>query len=259
MAVTRFSRGGLPLTRHALATWLASPRGRRVMDMEQAEMRRLLPDVFGRHVLQIGSWGQQGELIGGAETLHRAVLATVRDDACASAVIDPENLPLPANSVDAVILPHSQEFARSPHNVLREASRVLNERGKLFVFGFSPWSGWALLRLLGFGYRAFPSGARFHGAGRICDWLELLDFEITEVRRFGTGFPWLKSRSEGEAWNLANLVYPFAEAYLLVAKKRVLPMNFVGRVQRAQVRPLVGVPVPAPGAQSRANCEQPDS
>ena len=244
----------MPLSRHALGAWLGSPRGRKLLELEQAEMKRVLPDVFGRHVLQVGSWGQQGELLSGAETLHRAVLGTVRDEAVASAVIDPESLPLPAKSVDAVILPHSQEFARSPHNVLREASRVLNDRGRLFLLGFSPWSGWAMLRLMGLGYRAFPAGARFYSAGRMCDWLELLDFEITEVRRFGTGFPWLHSRSEREVWNLASLLNPFAEAYLLVAKKRVLPVNLIGRVQRAQVQPLVGVPVPS--AQNSAGFEK---
>jgi SAM-dependent methyltransferase len=257
MPLSRFSRGGLPLSRDGLVTWLASLRGRKLLELEQAEMRRVLPDVFGRHVLQIGSWGQHGELLSGAETLHRAVLGTVRDEPTASAVIDPEQLPLPAKSVDAVILPHSQEFARSPHKVLREASRVLNDRGRLFVLGFSPWSGWAVLRLLGLRYRAFPPGARFYSAGRMCDWLELLDFEIAEVRRFGTGFPWLHSRSEREAWNLASLLNPFAEAYLLVAKKRVLPMNLVGRVQRAQIKPLVGVPVPS--AQNTASFEKPET
>lgn len=257
MPLSRFSRGGMPLSRLALGTWLGSPRGRKLLELEQAEMKRVLPDVFGRHVLQVGSWGQQGELLSGAETLHRAVLGTVRDEAVASAVIDPENLPLPAKSVDALILPHSQEFARSPHNVLREASRVLNDRGRLFLLGFSPWSGWAMLRLMGLGYRAFPAGARFYSAGRMCDWLELLDFEVSEVRRFGTGFPWLRSRSEREVWNLASVLNPFAEAYLLVAKKRVLPVNLIGRVQRAHVQPLVGVPVPS--ANSTAGFEKTDT
>ena len=34
-----------------------------------------------------------------------------------------------------------------------------------------------------------------------------------------------------------------AEAYLMVAKKRVAPLNLVGRSERAQVKPLIAVPV----------------
>src|SRR3546814_17811306 len=82
----------------------------------------------------------------------------------ASAVIDPEHLPLPARSVDALILPHTLEFSSSPHTVLRETARVLNDRGRLFVLGYSPW-GWPAWReRLGLRPRGFPSGARFYRA-----------------------------------------------------------------------------------------------
>ena len=91
--------------------------------------------------------------------------------------------------IDAVLLPHTLEYAHSPHNVLREADRILSDRGRLFVLGFNPWGGWILRQRLGFRNRAFPPAGRFYGAGRLCDWLQLLDFEVMEVRRFGVGFP----------------------------------------------------------------------
>lgn len=243
MPLTRHE-GGRPLDRHALDLWRSSPRAARLLELESAELARLLPDVFGRHVLQIGSWGIGGALVDTAGTLHHAVLGTSGDGA-AAAVIDPQRLPVLAKSVDAVVLPHTLEFARSPHNVLREVNRILNDRGRLFVLGFSPLGVWAWRSRLGLGHRAFPRGARFYGAGRIEDWLELLDFDVTEVRRYSVGFPWLAPRSVGEGWSPASLVLPLAEAYMVCARKRVLPMNFVGRVQRAQVKPLVGVGLPA--------------
>ena len=59
-------------------------------------------------------------------------------------------------------------------------------RGRIGWRRFIPsWRQW-----LGLRYRAFPAGARFIGLGRLSDWLELLDFEICEVRRYGVGFPW---------------------------------------------------------------------
>jgi len=253
MIPARLQRGGQPLSRGALDLWLRSPRSQRLLALEEQQVRLQLPEVFGRHVLQIGSWGIDGQLVASAETLHKGVLGTVSGEP-ASALIDPERLPLMSKSVDAVLLPHTLEFARSPHNVLREANRVLNDRGRLFVLGFSPWSAWALRNRFGLRHRAFPRGAQFHSVGRLCDWLELLDFEVTQVRRFGIGFPWLSPRTIGEPWSIGDLLAPLSESYLLIAKKRVLPINFVGRTQRAQVRPLVGVTAPA--AQSQATYDE---
>ena len=94
-------------------------------------------------------------------------------------------------------------------------------------------------RWLGARYRAFPEGARFYTAGRVCDWLELLSFEVSEIRRYGIGFPWLQPADDG-------LLSATQEAWMIVARKRVLPMNWVGRVRRARVSPLVkGVPMPS--------------
>lgn len=244
MPHTRHDSGGRPLDRYALELWRRSQRGRRLLALESAELARLLPDVFGRHVLQIGSWGASGALISSAGTLHHAVLGTAGDGAVA-AVVDPQALPVMAKSVDAVVLPHTLEFSRSPHNVLREINRILNDRGRLFVLGFSPWGAWSWRSRLGLRHRAFPPGAHFYSAGRVNDWLELLDFDVTQVRRYSVGFPWLAPRTVGEPWSPASLLMPLAEAYLICARKRVLPMNFVGRAQRAQVRPLVGVGLPA--------------
>ncbi len=244
MLELRHPHGARLLDRAALEQWMDSPQGMRLRALEAQELRRLVPDIFGRHLLQIGSWTLDASFLQGAETLHRAVLGTVTDGS-AAAIVDPLQLPLPAKSIDAVIMPHTLEFSESPHAVLREAARVLNDRGRLFLLGFSPWGMRAWRNRLGLRGRSFPPHAHFYSAGRVGDWLQLLDFEIADLRRFGTGFPWLASRSSLQPWSPQALVAPLAEAYLLVARKRVLPINLVGRTQRAQVRPLVGVAAPA--------------
>lgn len=244
MSAWRPPRGGRPFTPHALDLWLRSPRGQQLLAAEQRELGRMLPDIFGRHLLQIGCWGRDGELLQRAETLHRAVLGSAGDFGSA-ALAEPERLPIASKSVDAVVLPHTLEFTALPHNVLREANRILSDRGRLFIMGFNPWGTWGLRQRLGLRHAAFPDGAHFYSVGRLCDWLELLDLEVIEVRRFNCGFPWIAPRSDGDAWNLASLLRPLAEAYLLSARKRVIPVNLVGRVARAQVRHLVGVAAPA--------------
>jgi SAM-dependent methyltransferase len=244
MSSWRPHRGGRPFTRDALGLWLRSPRGLRLLQTEAREVKRVLPDIFGRCILQVGSWGRGDQLLEACETLHHAILGTVPDFG-AGLVTEPERLPVADRAVDGVLLPHTLEFTRSPHNLLREASRILTDRGRLFVLGFNPWGTWGLRQRLGLRYRAFPPGARFYSVGRVCDWLELLDFEVTEVRRFGVGFPWHEPRSDGEAWSIGSVLGPLSEAYLVAAKKRVLPVNLVGRVARVQIKPLVGVPVSA--------------
>ena len=232
--------GGQPFNRQALDTWLASPRGKRLLATEESELARVMPNLFGRHCLQIGNWGGQ-RLLASVDMLHRAVIGTFVDSAGGTqAVIQPESLPILDASVDAVLLPHTLEFSPTPHNLLREVDRVLTDRGRLMILGFNPWSLWGLRRTLGLGHRAFPSGARFHGTGRIGDWLELLDFEVTELRRFGVGFPWTAPSTAGDPFNLGSLVKPWMEAYLLIARKRVIPMTMVGKIARSSVRPMVG-------------------
>src|SRR2546425_987337 len=135
--------GGRPFDRHIFELWLRSARGRRLLEVEEAELARTLPELFGRHLLQIGSWGRGTRLLAASQMLHSAVLGTVRgfDE---QALTQPEHLPLMAKSVDAVLLPHSLEFVRSPQSVLREVNRVLTDRGRLLVLGFNPWSFWGL-------------------------------------------------------------------------------------------------------------------
>lgn len=244
MVQTGARRGGRPFNRYTLELWLRSPRGRRLLEMEERQLRQVLPEVFGRHVLQIGSWGRGDELLASSETLHRAVLGTVPDFG-AAALAEPERIPVLSKSVDALVLPHTLEFTPSPHNLLREADRILTDRGRLMILGFNPWGGWVLRQRLGLRYRAFPPTGRFYSVGRVNDWLELLDFEVCDVRRFSSGFPWSRATSMHDAWSLESWLTPLAEVYLIVAKKRVLPIHLVGRLQRAQIKPLIGAGLPS--------------
>ncbi|MBL6749244.1 MAG: methyltransferase domain-containing protein [Nevskia sp.] len=231
-------RGGEPFSRYTLGLWQQSRRGRRLLALEARELRRLLPELFGRHILQIGNWGRGQRLLAGADMLHKAVLGTI-GDAEVQSLVEPERLPVLSKSVDAVLLPHTLEFSRSPHDVLRESSRILTDRGRLLILGFSPWSPWGLRQRIGLRYAAFPPGARFVSTARLCEWLQLLDFEVLLIRRYGAGFPRMEPRSADEPFGFHSLVGPITDAYLIMAKKRVLPVTLVGRQQRAQVRNLV--------------------
>jgi len=244
MALNATRRGGRPFSRQALEMWLASPRGRKLLTMEEQQLRCVLPEIFGRHVLQVGSWGVGDELLGSSETLHRSVLGTV--DLGAGAITDPEQLPVLSKSVDAVVLPHTLEFVPSPHNVLREANRVLSDRGRLLILGFNPFGAWSMRQRVGLRSRVFPASGRYYSVRRVSDWLELLGHEVADVRRFSVGLPWSRPSSSNDGWSFDTVLAPFAEAYLIVARKQVAPISLLGVPRRAHVvRPLIGPALPS--------------
>ena len=127
-------------------------------------------------------------------------------------------LPLASGSCDAVVLGFALEFSARPHRLVREAERVLSDRGVLVVIGQSPLGVAAWPRLLGLPGRGLPSGAGLVRAGRLRDWLDLLDFEVEQQLGFAAGWPW-----RGAARRTPSVA--LADCYGLVARKRVFPLT----------------------------------
>lgn len=207
--------------------------GRRVLAVEQLQLRAVVPEIFGRHLLQVGNWGRGLRLLSASTMRHRAVIGNCRD-ASTQAWVELERLPLASHSVDAILLPHTLEFVGSPHRLLREVDRVLTARGKLLVLGFNPWSPWGVRELCGLHHRTYPTGGRLRRVGRLCDWLTLLDFDPGDVRHFGVSVPWLSRFPR----------MPFLAGYMVVAEKRVLPMTPRKSLATARAKPVVGASIP---------------
>src|SRR5258705_13490193 len=127
--------GGRPFDRHIFELWLRSARGKRLFELEERELARTLPELFGRHLLQIGSWSRGTRLLCASQMLHSAVLGTVRgfDE---QALAQPEHLPGMTKSVDAVLLPHCLEFVRSPQAVLRGSKPLPPDCRRVLLLGF---------------------------------------------------------------------------------------------------------------------------
>jgi hypothetical protein len=53
----------------------------------------------------------------------------------------------------------------------------------------------------------------------------------------------MAAHSDGGGPLTRRLLQPLQEVFLLSARKRILPMNRLPRPERAQVRPLIGMPV----------------
>lgn len=168
-----------------LDRWLKTPLGQALLDAERALLAPALRDLFGFHLLQL-SISPSLELTDGSRIGHRFALGPrgLNGDSRLAGQADFHALPLPAESVDLIILHHVLDYSPNPHQVLREAERVLIPHGHLIIIGCNPYSS------LGWGGRiaqVFSRAAQWRrqslAAGRVEDWLTLLDLELVSVER----------------------------------------------------------------------------
>ena len=191
-------------------------------------MRDVLAGLTGFRLLQVGAWGLGPSVLDNAATLYQWRLAC-EPWRCGDIGFDGVNFPIASASVDALLLAHTLDLASDPHRLLRECDRVLSDSGQLVVLGFNPLSLWALAqRLPGRGATAFVHGARFYTAHRVCDWLCLLGIEPEQIIRYGVGFPFFGRGVRvptDQGWHRWAAAAWVAQAYLIVARKRVTPLT----------------------------------
>jgi len=216
-----------PLQKSTLVDWFATPRGEYVLGWEQAQVGHAVEDAFGFSAMQVGL----PEIDFLAENRISYRFRAGLNKGC-DLYADPVHLPIASSSVDLVVLPHVLEFSDNPHQILREAERVLVPEGHLVVSGFNPISLWGLKRALGRRRRRdYPWCGDFISLLRLRDWLKLLGFELNGGK-FGCYAPpfgkarslhaWRFMESAGDRW------WPIAGGtYVVRAIKRVQGMRLV--------------------------------
>ena len=232
---------------YALRRWWGTPAGRALIAAEAMMVAEALEDVFGWECLQIGAWGEGRQLLGACRTRHRAVLARPSLSPDADIFGRPSQLPVASDAIDAVLMPHTLEFAADPYAIVRETDRVLVGEGHLVVLGFQPWSLWG--RRARFSRSGFPPGLRrVLSERRLREWLALLGYEVFAARRYLYRSPWAGGLAEGEGTDRLlrrGLTFPLpAGAYLLKARKQVYTLTPMRpRLRKAM---LGGLVKPAP-------------
>lgn len=225
----------LQQSREGMRAWCGQAVGHWYQAEEIAQLDEVLSTLFGYHLLQVGDF-YSDNCLRGSKIPHRMLMdewlqqRDVAEQGGASPLFgSPESLPIATDSLDVVLLPHTLEFTDNPHQILREADRILVPEGHVVVLGFNPWSLWMLWRLV-LGWRGRPPWCgRFIGQTRLRDWLQLLGFDIVGAQRYFFRPP---LRHAGTMKRLAFLErlgkrwWPLLGAgYILVARKRVLPLT----------------------------------
>ncbi len=226
--------------RQQLQDWFEGGQGALLLQEEREKLSQRLYALFGYHILQVGSIGGR-HFLDGSKISHKLLASLIPDEESEQSpgfCCDCSNLPVAPDSIDVIVLPHVLEFAANPHQVLRESERVLIGEGHVVILGFNPWSLWGLWRSL-LAWRGKPPWqGHYIGLTRIKDWLKLLDFEIIEIKRFYFRPPLrsLKLLKKLEFMDqLGPYCWPwFGGVYLLVAKKRVVPLTPIKLQWRAR-------------------------
>lgn len=164
------------LIAESLSEWFATPQGSYVLAREQAYFDRTVSDIFGYNALQLGL-PEQDFLRGNRMPLR----FSAGNQAGNNVRLCCTELPFDSDSLDLVVLPHILEFAEYPHQILREAERVLRPEGQLIISGFNPRSLWGFHRALG-RRQGYPWQGHFIALPRLKDWLALLGFEVVGGR-----------------------------------------------------------------------------
>jgi len=218
-------------TRKCLSSWFDRPLGSYLRGREQAVLERILPNLFGYHLLQIGMLGKS-DLLASTRISHR-IKAQLDDEGelqpGANMLCSQDYIPIAPDSVDVVVLPHVLEYSHNPHKLLREAERILIGEGHLIITGFNPWSICGLWRALLAWRDEPPWSGHFFSYRRLKDWFSLLDFEVVKIERFFYLPPFASMKVIQKLdfmEKLGSYCWPiFGGVYVIVAKKQVIPLT----------------------------------
>lgn len=219
-----------------LADWLETPAGQYVRDWERKTVNGMVANVFGYQAVQLGLPGQ--DFLEANRMPAKTRVQTWAGDAAGADLsrvglyAEPERLPFDNQSIDLLILPHVLECSNQPHQVLREAERVLVPEGRVVISGFNPWSLWGAHERLPGLDPLTPVPAHMQvSLARLKDWFKLLSFEA-DRGRFGCYAPPCLSQTWLQRWSFMEPAgdrwWPVCGAvYVVSAVRRVAGMRLM--------------------------------
>lgn len=178
-----------------LKHWYDTPLGQQTLQLERSMIERALADLQGNRLLQVSLDGRRW-FCAHARAKHGVLLAPQVELGMESntLIATPEELPVQSAVIDILVLHHALEFSEDPHQVLREAARVLRPGGTLIMLSFNPHSLIGLHSLIRRKESA-PFSSQGLAVGRLHDWFRLLQLSALKTRSQGYEYP-----IESERW-----------------------------------------------------------
>lgn len=217
------------------AAWNELPVGDELKSQVEASLEDSCRSFFGYHLIKVGCLSREIELPGCTinhriDVVNKQCAQKQSTNKISQVIADSHELPFTEGSIDAAILAHEMDFSRDPHQILREIDRVLIPNGHVVIVGFNPFSLAGIFRFLPFTSNKIVREARFFSRFRIKDWLHLLGFEVIDQQQlaFSSLLFKKKYRVFSGIEKLCRKYLPiFASVYVVVAKKRVVPMSLI--------------------------------
>lgn len=230
-----------------MSAWFETALGKHLLATERLLLEPMLNRRFGYHLLQLGC---------SEKLLHDLSPMGHKFSFCAhpgiptvhTAIAQSEEIPLPNESVDMVLMHHTLDYCSNQHQSLREISRVLIAGGHVVIVGFNPYSGWGLRHRLHWNsQQPSPWNAALLSTHRISDWLKLLDFQIDQIRYGAYTLPINSEKIiRYSSWMdplAGRLNWPTGGIYVIKAHKQVIALTPVQRHWRRLPVPAMGLPV----------------
>ncbi len=216
---------------NAQQDWFGSTVGQYLQEKEQALYDMAVVDLFGFNALQMGELPL--DLLRNSRIPNRYQSSTFKIAALNNHLYcEDDFLPFADMSLDLLLLPHRLEFSERPHQVLREAARVMMPEGHLLISGFNSISTWGIkagFKKILATQNTFPWNGQFIALTRMKDWLALLGFEIALVEMCCHVPPFEQARWQKRCAFMDEIGEKYCAmlggVYFIVAKKRVAGMT----------------------------------
>ena len=231
--------------------WPFTEYAKQLFESEAPFVASALRQISGPRVLQVGRCIKHGPI----DAVEFPQLVVTETSNCAnntesananSILADPAFLPFEPNLFASVLLPHVLESHSLPHQVLREAHRVLSAEGHIVLTGINKFSLVGVQKI--FSSNIAPKGPLYTFA-RVRDCLQLLGFELVGSDMFQYA-PLSKSsrikNSLGFLDSVGDRWLPMSGAgYIMIAKKREIGLTLIGkaktqRISKQKVAKLAG-------------------
>jgi hypothetical protein len=206
-----------------LNAWYKTGLGRHILATERSYLERVLPKIFGYHLVQVGgpvdfSMTSSSPI---AHQVHTGPLPT-HQRSQQHVFSDEGDLPFLPNSVDLFVVPHFLECIHRPEHCIADICEALVMGGHVVVLGWNPYS------LLALSYQArwvssLPQGMHWPSSGALKQWFRRMNCVVQSEVSYFFGPP-LKRRAHLRHSHMIDTIGQFlcpqlGGGYCIVFKK----------------------------------------
>ena len=222
--------------------FLTTDLGEALLLSEAGVVDSHLPSLVGCNLLQLSV--QKAKPLSQAANVGKYIqlgfAPSLNGESHDSLWADYQSLPIATDCIDIALLHHVLEFSADPHQVLRETDRTLTTGGHMLVVGFNPISVWPLYQRYAQWGKGLAMGHTAIRQSRLTDWLSLLNYDVIHQQSY---FYRLPINSQSILERLHGLEHfgercrlPFGLFYVVIAKKRSFPVNFIRQYWMGRIK-----------------------